>query len=406
MARVAKRLSARSVATIDKPGLHADGDGLYLVVDKAGGKRWALIFQWQGKRSEMGLGRLADVSLADARDAAYQARQLIRAGTNPIEARKAQRKLAAAEAHTFGSFADDLIDKLASEFRNGKHIDQWRMTLGDSYCASLRPMRLTEVDTAAVLAVLSPVWTKRPETASRVRGRIERVLDAAKAAGLREGENPARWRGHLQALLPKRQKLTRGHHRALPYQEVPQFVSRLREDGEGMSALALEWTILTAARTSETLGALWKEIDLAAAVWTIPAVRMKAGRDHRVPLSPRLLEILTKLESLRTDGDHLFPGGRRGRPLSGMSMTMQLRRMKVDATVHGFRSSFRDWVSETTHFSDTLAEAALAHVVGDATERAYRRGDALERRRELMVAWSNYCDAAHSLSRIEVAASM
>jgi integrase len=390
--RVAKKLSARAVATLAEPGMHADGDGLYLFVDKGGAKRWIFIFQWNGKRSEMGLGRLTDVSLADARDAAGDARKLVRAGTNPIGERRAARAKELAVLHTFGSFSEDLMTTVELGFRNLKHRAQWRMTLRE-YAAPLRDLRLDEIGTDDVLRCLEPIWRTKAETASRVRGRIERVLDAAKARGLRTGENPARWKGHLDQLLPKRQKLTRGHHTAMPYTELPAFVARLRA-APSLAAYALEWTILAASRTNETLRARFSEIDHAARVWTIPPERMKAGREHRVPITAEMQVIIDRVQQFRSEGDYLFPGARPTQPLSGMAMTMLLRRMKVDVTVHGFRSAFRDWVGEETDFASEIAEAALAHVVGDATERAYRRGDALERRRRLMEAWAAFLDGS------------
>jgi integrase len=246
--------------------------------------------------------------------------------------------------------------------------------------------------------VLAPIWQTKAETAARLRGRIERVLDAARVKGLRSGENPARWRGHLDKLLPKRQKLSRGHHVAMPFEDVPDFVADLRKR-EAIAALALEFCILTASRSGEVLGAVWPEINRAAKVWTVPAERMKGGREHRVPLSPRALEILDKLAAV-TAGDHIFPGQRLGRPLSVMAMEMVLRRMKVDVTVHGFRSAFRDWAGETTTFPREVAEAALAHVVGDKTERAYRRGDALEKRRKLMDAWAAFIGSSKTAGTV------
>lgn len=390
MARLTKRLNARSVNTLSKPGMHADGDGLYLVIDDAGSKRWSLIFQWQGKRKEMGLGNLTGTSLAEAREAAGDYRKILNSGENPIEVRRAERAAKNNTSHTFGSFADELVDDLSSQFRNEKHIAQWRMTLKE-YAAPLRKRPLDEIGTDDVLRVLKPIWQTKAETASRLRGRIERVLDAAKARGMRTGENPARWRGHLDKLLPKRQKLTRGHHAAMPYEEVPQLVLRVKDAGS-ISALALEWTILTACRSGEALGAKWSEIDFENKIWTIPADRMKAARPHRVPLTKHLETILEKLRETRGDNPYLFPGTKPKKQLSAMSLTMQLRRLNVEnVTVHGFRSSFRDWAAEETHFAREIAEAALAHVIGDATERAYRRGDALERRRKLMSAWGDHC---------------
>ena len=275
-------------------------------------------------------------------------------------------------------------------FRNDKHTAQWASTLRTD-AASLADKGLDEITTEDVLAVLKPIWLTKNETASRVRGRIERVLDAAKARGLRTGENPARWRGHLANLLPKRQKLQRGHHAAMPYRDVPGFLNLLRVS-DGVSARALEFLILSASRSGEVLGAQWPEIDRDGKVWTVPGGRMKAGREHRVPLTNRMLKILDEMELIRS-GPFIFPGQKRGRPLSGMAMEMLLRRMKIEnATVHGFRSAFRDWAAEETSFPREVAEAALAHIVGDATERAYRRGDALEKRRMLMDAWADFVD--------------
>lgn len=387
MALALNKLSARGVTAITKPGRHGDGGGLYLVVDKSGAKRWVFLYRRDGTLREMGLGGLKSVTLARARELAGEARANLQAGVDPIAA----KNNAPVAVPTFGDEANDFIEAMKPQFRNAKHIAQWEMTLRD-YAAPLRPKRVGQITTADVLEVLKPYWLTKPETASRLRGRIERVLDAAKAKGHRSGENPALWRGHLDKLLPKRRKLTRGHHAAMPYEAVPAFVADLRQR-EAMAARALEFTILTAARSGETFGATWKEFDLEAALWVIPAKRMKAGREHRVPLTPRAVEILTELAGLGIDPDaFVFPGQKEGRPLSVMAMEMILRRMKVDITVHGFRSSFRDWTGEETVFPREVAEAALAHVVGDETERAYRRGDALEKRRKLMAAWASYCE--------------
>lgn len=383
-----KRLSARTVATATKPGRHADGDGLYLVVDASGAKRWLFLFRWQGKLKEMGLGGLSTVALADAREHASEARRVLKSGQNPIE----QRRLARAEPEatvTFGAFADQVVADLSHGFRNEKHKAQWTATLA-TYAASLRPLPVDAIGTNEMLAVLTPIWRTKAETASRVRGRIERVLDAAKAKGLRTGENPARWRGHLDKLLPARHKLTRGHHAAMPFADVPAFLANLRQR-DAVAAMALEFCILNASRSGEVLNARWDEIDRKARVWTIPPQRMKAGLEHRVPLTESALAILERAETIRSS-EYVFPGQKRGRPLSIMAMEMQLRRMKVPVTVHGFRSSFRDWAGECTSFPRDVAEMALAHVVGDATERAYRRGDALDRRRKLMEAWSMFVE--------------
>jgi integrase len=288
---------------------------------------------------------------------------------------------------------------MSSSWRNAKHRSQWTMTL-TVYCGPLRSKPVAEVGIEDVLTVLQPLWTAKPETASRLRGRIERVLDFARARGQRSGENPARWRGHLDALLPKRAKLTRGHHKAMPFDDVPAFMSSLRER-DGVAPLALEFAILTAARSGEVLGARWDEINLDAGLWTVPAARMKGSRAHRVPLSERAVEILRQMEQARIS-EFVFPGLKHNRPLSGMALEMVLRRMKVDVTVHGFRSAFRDWAGERTTFPREIAEAALAHLVGDAVERAYRRGDALEKRRRLMDAWARFCEPKESADVITI----
>lgn len=374
-------LYARSVSTLTKRGMHADGQGLYLYVGDS--KRWTFIFQWEGKRKEMGLGSLLSVSLADARKAAQEARDHLKAGRNPIE----ERKRPVALDTTFGAAADALIASLEEGWRNQKHRQQWRNTLS-TYAADLRPKQVSEITTDDVRAVLAPIWTTKPETASRVRGRIERVLDAAKAQGLRSGENPAAWRGHLSLLMSKQSKLSRGHHRALPFEAMPDLMKALSASPH-LSAKALEFTILTAARTTEALKAKWDEIDLDKKVWTVPADRMKAGLLHRVPLSPEAVTLLEGLKIL--GGPYVFPGLKPKTALSNMAMAMLLRGMEVQATVHGFRSTFRDWAGEKTDFPREVAEAALAHKIGDEVERAYRRGDALEKRRKLMNAWSVYC---------------
>lgn len=396
MAREINRLSARTVTALSKVGRHGDGGNLYLVVDKNLAKRWVFLFRWSGKLREMGLGSAGSVTLAHARELAAAARSQLAAGIDPIAARKSEPE----RVVTFGNMADDFIETMKPQFRNAKHIAQWEMTLKE-YAAGLRELPIDCVTTEAVLKVLKPIWQTKPETASRLRGRIERVLDAAKAKGLRSGENPALWRGHLANLLPKRQKLSRGHHAALPYKDLPAFMQELRTR-PAMSARALEFTILTAARSGETYRATWSEIDLEANVWTVPGYKMKGGREHRVPLGRRSVEILKELRP--RDGaakDFVFPGGA-GKPLSSAAMEMLLRRMKMEVTTHGFRSTFRDWCGEETDFPRELAEAALAHVVGDETERAYRRGDALAKRRKLMDAWGVFCAASMSKDRESV----
>jgi integrase len=387
MARSINRLTARAVTTLKTPGRHADGGGLYLQVDPSLAKRWVFVFQWRGQRKEMGLGSAATVPLADAREGALAARRTVVAGTNPIEARKSEE-----QGKTFGDVADEMLASLLPAMSNAKHQAQWSTALKKG-ALRLRPMPVSDVATPDVLAVLQPIWNRTPETASRLRGRIERVLDAAKAKGLRTGENPARWRGHLDLLLPKRQRLTRGHHAALPFAEVAVVIERLRHR-PAVAARALEFTILTAARTGETLGMRWSEVDLQGGVWTVPASRMKARIEHRVPLAPRAIAILEEVRPLRDAAQDglVFPGQAKGRPLSQMSMMMLLRRMELDGiTVHGFRSTFRDWAGDCTNFARETVEAALAHTVGNAVERAYRRSDAFDKRRRLMEAWAGYC---------------
>ncbi|KFG70380.1 site-specific integrase [Microvirga sp. BSC39] len=384
MARHMHTLSARTVATLAKPGRHSDGGGLYLNITASGARSWVFMWKVDGKRREMGLGALRDVPLARARERAAEVRQKLADGLDPIAARDTKPKVM-----TFGEAADALIESMSSSWRNEKHRAQWKMTL-TVYCEPLRARPVTEIGTEDVLKVLQPLWTTKPETASRLRGRMERVFDFARARGQGMGENPARWRGQLDAVLPKRARLTRGHHKAMPFDNVPAFMMALRER-EGMAPRALEFAILTAARSGEVFGARWDEFDLEARVWTVPAARMKAGRVHRVPLSARAVEILQEMQQKRL-GELVFPGTKPGRPLSVMALEMVLRRMKVDVTVHGFRSAFRDWAGERTHFPREVAEAALAHLVGDAVERAYRRGDALEKRRELMDAWASFLE--------------
>jgi integrase len=381
------KLTARKVETA-RPGKHVDGDGLHLVVDASGARRWVLRFTLYGKRREMGLGGFPDISLSVAREKASEARKQVRAGVDPVAAGKKERA-----APTFGEMADMVLAILSPGYRNEKHRAQWKMTL-EAYAAPLRSKPVDAIETADVLAVLKPLWTEIPETASRLRGRIEKVLDAAKAKGYRQGENPARWRGHLDHLLPKQSKQTRGHHAAMAYAKVQAFMGKLRER-DAIAARALEFTVLTAARSGETLGAMWAEIDWEARVWVLPASRMKAGREHRVPLSDAAMAVIRPLYEHRT-GQLIFTAPRGGQ-FSNMAMSAVLRRMKIEtATVHGFRSAFRDWCGNETHFPREIAEQALAHVIGNKAEQAYRRGDALEKRRSLMEAWANYIGPIHA----------
>jgi integrase len=371
------RLNARAVATLSKPGRHADGGGLYLSISHNGGRRWTFLYSWRGKRIELGFGSARDVTLARARELASQARGKLAEGVNPKEADKPPA------AATFGECADRLIEAMRSSWRNGVHAHQWQMTLSE-YAAPLRPLLVDEIGTDDVLAVLQPLWQRVPETANRLRARIERVLDAAKAQGLRGGDNPARWRGHLDQLLAKRQRLEPAHHSAMPYAELPEFLRELRRQHKGVAARALEFLILTAARTSEVVNARRDEIsDLT---WSIPARRMKGGRAHRVPLSARALAIV---DELKNDSGFVFCG-RRG-ALTIWAMRDLLISMAPQLTVHGFRSTFRDWAAEQTNFPREVCEQALAHLDGSAVERAYRRSDLFEQRRLLMRMWADYC---------------
>jgi integrase len=391
---MASKLTTRKVETA-KPGKYSDGGNLYLIVSDSGARKWVLRFTWRGRAKEMGLGSATSVPLADAREKAASARRKIAQGLSPIDERKRDGGIP-----TFGALADEVRETLSTGFRNEKHKAQWKSTL-ETYAASLRAKAVDTIATDDVLAVLKPIWSTKPETASRVRGRIEKVLDAAKAKGFREGENPARWRGHLDHLLPRPSKLARGHHPAMAYEKVAAFIDELRKR-EASSALALELCILTAARSGEILGMHWSEINLDEKVWTVPASRMKAGREHRVPLSQRAINILRRLEKLKV-GEFVFPGQARNKPLSNMAMEMILRRMKIeDATVHGFRSSFRDWAGNVSNFPREIAEAALAHVVGDKSEQAYRRSDALEKRRKLMEAWAAYIEPKASANIVQI----
>ncbi|QBR71886.1 integrase [Beijerinckiaceae bacterium] len=389
MARARKKLTAREVAALSTPGLHSDGNRLYLAIDGQSRKRWIFRYQTKGRQRDLGLGIPLDVSLADARAKAEGANALLRQGVDPIDQKK--QVAIALVVPTFGQYVEEFLATKESGWSNPKHRAQWRATLA-TYATPLNALPLDKIATADVLKVLQPIWAEKPETASRLRGRIEAVLDAAKAAGHRVGENPAAWAGNLKHLLPKRQA-SQEHHVAVPYADVPAFTKRLREQA-GLGALALEFTILTAARSGETRGATWSELDLEAKIWTIPAVRMKASREHRVPLSDRAIEILKEVKPLANgEAGLVFPGLRHGKPLSDMSLTAVLRRMKVNSTCHGFRSTFRDWAGDHTVFQREIVEAALAHVVGDKAEQAYRRGDALQKRRALMAAWASYLDA-------------
>lgn len=399
MARKIGRLSAAAVSKVKAKGMYADGGGLYLQVTESGAKSWIFRFMLNGRAREMGLGPVHAIGLADARQKATACRRLRLEGIDPIEARRAQRQqaqLEAASAMTFKACAEAYIEAHRVGWRSPKHAAQWRSTLGAYAYPVFGDLPVRSVDVALVMKALEPIWAAKTETASRVRGRVQAVLDWATARGYRQGDNPARWRAHLENLLPKRSKVQRvEHHPALPYGEIGEFMVAVRAE-EGVAARAFEFAILTATRTAEVIGARWSEIDLAEKLWIIPAVRIKAGREHRVPLSAPVLAILQNINRVR-DGDYVFPGGKRGKPLSSMALLMLLRRMnRADLTVHGFRSTFRDWAAERTNFAREVAEMALAHVVSDKVEAAYRRGDLFQKRRQLMDAWAKQCAASKS----------
>lgn len=395
MANAINRLTARKVQTITEPGRHADGGGLYLVVDAKGAKRWVLLYRLPGRRREMGLGSINAVPLVRARELAAEARAKIAGGIDPLEEKHAPPPIPEAPPAPPVTFADVALvymDDRERTWRNAAHRKQWRQTL-EVQSASLWSRPVASITTEDVLAVLRPMWHEKPETARRIRGRVERILDAARVGGHRITENPARWRGHLDVLLPKSGKLTRGHHAAMPYAEVPAFYQALAARG-GSAAPGMMLLILTAARSGEIRGMTWGEVDMAGALWTVPASRMKAKREHRVPLpaeAMRLLALMMPEKPLRSA--LAFPS-LRGKVMSDMAFGMLLRKMgQTEITTHGFRSSFRDWVDNETDFAGDLAEAALAHLTGDETERAYRRGDALAKRRHLMDDWAAFVAA-------------
>jgi integrase len=400
MARTIGRLTALKVAKAKTAGMYSDGGGLYLRVTPDETKNWVFRFMLNRRPRWMGLGPLHTISLADARIRAGEYRKLRHDGVDPIESRRAERQQAslnAARSITFKECAERYIEAHKAGWRNAKHAAQWESTLATYAEPEIGALSVQAIDTALVTKVLEPIWSTKSETAGRVRGRIEAILDWAKVRGFRVGENPARWRGHLDKLLPARSKVRRvEHHAALAYTDLPAFMETLRAQ-EGTAARALEFAILTAARTGEVIGVLWDEIDLSEKVWTIPADRMKAGKEHRVPLSPRALAILNDLKPTQENKEteearFVFTGGKRGKPLSNMALLMLLRRMgRDDTTAHGFRSTFRDWTSERTNFPSEVAEMALAHTVADKVEAAYRRGDLFERRRRIMAAWGTFC---------------
>jgi integrase len=394
------RLSAVEVKSIDRKGMYHDGGGLYLQVGARGAKSWIYRFMLDGRPREMGLGPVNVISLAAARKRAAECRRMRLDGIDPIEARQAlrdQKKLEAAKSMTFDACAAAYIEAHRGSWRNQKHRDQWRNTLNSYASPFFGALPVQAVDVGLVMKVLEPIWQTKPETASRLRGRIEAVLDWAKVRGYRRDENPARWRSHLDKLLPARAKIQKvEHHPALPYDEIGEFTTLL-QGAEGIAARALEFLILTAARTGEIIGAQWEEVDLEDKIWVVSAARMKAGREHRVPLSGAAVVILEQMKGIR-QGDFVFPGGKKAKPLSNMAMLSTLKRLgRNDLSAHGFRSTFRDWAAERTNFPREVVEMALAHTIESKVEAAYRRGDLFQKRRQLMEAWALFCATTGAL---------
>jgi integrase len=392
---MANRITALHVAKLTRAGRYAVGDGAYLQISQWGTKAWIFRYQRDGRQRHMGLGPASLITLAEARERAREARRALLDGADPLTAkreRRAQARLQAAKGVTFKQAAERMMASHGAAWRNPKHRQQWKNTLSTYVYPHFGELSVAAVDTGLVLKVLELIWTAKPETAGRVRGRIESVLDWAKARGYREGENPARWRGHLDKLLPNRRKVRRVRNDpAMPSAQLPAFMAELR-GRSSVSARALEFAILTAARTGEVIGARWPEIDLQAGVWTVPATRMKAGKEHRVPLSARAVELLSALPH---EGEFVFMGGRAGKPLSNMAMLELMRGMKPGPgyVPHGFRSTFRDWAAECTSHPSEVVEMALAHAIESKVEAAYRRGDLFEKRRQLLDDWARYCGA-------------
>jgi integrase len=405
------KLSAVEVTKATGPAVLHDGGGLYLRVSATGAKSWVFRFQLDGRRRDMGLGPFPDISLAEARGKAADHRKQRHEGIDPLEAKVARRqalRVSVAKGRTFHECAVEFIEKNRAGWRNAKHRQQWENTLATYVYPTFGELPVSAIDAGLVVQVLDPIWAEKPETASRVRGRIEAVLDAATVRGFRQGPNPAQWKGNLAHVLPAPAKMRNvAHHAALPFDEMPEFLAALR-GRNGMAARALEFTALTAARTGEALGSRWGEIDVHAKVWTIPAARMKAGREHRVPLSDAALEVLAQVRqlALQENGEPasaapVFPGPRRALPMSNMTMLMLLRRMKRDdLTAHGFRSSFSDWAAECTTHPREVVEMALAHAIGNKVEAAYRRGDLFEKRRQLMEAWGRFCTTSPTTAEV------
>ncbi len=397
MPKVARELSALAVSKLRDVGMHAVGGaaGLQLVVGASGSKSWIVRIMVNGKRRDIGLGAYPEVGLADARDRTRELRRQVSAGIDPIAQRKAEAEASAAQmaaAVTFDEAAKSFIESHAGGWANIKHAQQWESTLATYASPVIGKLPVSEIRTAHVVEVLKPIWTTKTETAKRLRGRIEQVISAADALAERERLNPARWVGALDKVFPKPSKVaTVKHHEAVPWRGLPKFMVNLRLR-PGIAARALEFAILTAARSGEVRGMTWDEVDLAQRLWIVPGERMKMRREHRVPLSGAALELLKALP--KVEEKYVFPSPFKGIQLSDMTLAAVMRRMKLTAVPHGFRSSFRDWAAEATNHPHAAAELALAHAVGNAVEAAYRRGDMLDKRRELMEDWAAYCGSA------------
>lgn len=395
MARQIERLGALQVEKEKKPGYYCDGAGLYLQVSKSGSKSWIMRYTLDGKPREMGLGSFQTFTLAEARQRATAKRKLLSDGIDPLATKRGDllaKRMADSNIITFDKAAAAYINSNSPAWRNAKHGDQWRNTIATYASPVIGKLLVSKINTAHVLRILKPIWLEKTETAVRLRGRIEKILNWAKAQDYRTGDNPAAWRGHLNAgLLPAPSKVADpGHHAALPWVDMSAFMVALRA-AQGAGARAMELIILTATRTSEVLNSKWTEFDLDAGLWTIPKERMKGFREHRVPLSVAVLAVLEKVKAESDAGEYVFMG-RNGGALSNMACLQTLKRMgRDDLTVHGFRSTFRDWVSESTSYPRDVAEMALAHAIKDKSEAAYRRGDLIEKRRALMSDWAAHC---------------
>lgn len=395
MARALNKLTTRKVSSLKEPGRHSDGGGLYLRITPNGGRSWQFMTAVGGKRVEIGLGAESAIGLGAVRKLAVKMREAVALGQDPRKV--LEPPVAAKRVPTFKEFADDYISSVEAGWKNPTHRKQWRNSL-DQHAKAISDAKVDEVTTDDVLRILHPIWLSVPETASRVRARIERILDAAKARGhlRRDYANPARLKGHLDHLLPRQRGMTRGHHKALPYKDAAKFMEELRQR-KAPAARCLEFTILTAARSGEALGTTWQEIDFDQRLWRVPEARMKAGVEHVVPLSDAAVAILETLKPVEPNSaGKVFAVD--GAARSNMAMAMLLRRMGYAITTHGFRSTFRDWAGDCTNYPREIVEAALAHTLQNKAEKAYRRGTAVERRRMLMGEWAKYLDAKpHSL---------